>query len=538
MFLSNKDLASENQWISKNYEIPVYDRKLMTEKTLKNPTWIHFGAGNIFRAFQSNIMEKLLNSGFYDKGLIVAEGYDYEIIEKAYRPYDNFSLLVTYCSDGNIKKKVIGSIAESLIVEPTLKSDYDRLVYIFESSSLQMASFTITEKGYCLKDSKGVYFENIKNDFENGPLHCKSYIGKISSLLYARYKAGKKPIAMVSMDNCSHNGDLLADAVLQFAKKWYDNNLTDNGFVNYLSSKKYVSFPWTMIDKITPRPDKKVEELLVNDGIENINISVTNKNTFIAPFVNAEEKEYLVIEDCFPNGRPPLEKAGVYFTDRETVEKVECMKVSTCLNPLHTALAVTGCLLGYERIYDEMNDMLLRKMVEKLAYDEGLPVVVNPKIIAPKDFLNTVINDRLSNPFLPDSPQRIATDTSQKISVRFGITISSYFKSKKIDQLEIIPLILAMWLRYLKGIDDNGEKFQCSPDPMLNNLRAIIEKIPFNVNYDDAKNFIQELLKDKNIFGVDLWEVGIANKVCKYFCMLMSGKGAVRNTLHTVVNQV
>ena len=56
------------------------------------------------------------------------------------------------------------------------------------------------------------------------------------------------------------------------------------------------------------------------------------------PFVNAETTEYLVLEDAFPNGRPPLERAGVYFTDRATVEKAEKMKVGTCLNPLHLSL--------------------------------------------------------------------------------------------------------------------------------------------------------------------------------------------------------
>ena len=69
---------------------------------------------------------------------------------------------------------------------------------------------------------------------------------------------------------------------------------------------------------------------------------VTGKNTWIAPFVNSEECEYLVIEDSFPNGRPRLEESGIYMTDRDTVNKVEKMKVCTCLNPLHTAMSIMG----------------------------------------------------------------------------------------------------------------------------------------------------------------------------------------------------
>jgi len=153
---------------------------------------------------------------------------------------------------------------------------------------------------------------------------------------------------------------------------------------------------------------------LKKDGIEELDPVITSKNTYVAPFVNAEECEYLVIEDAFPNGRPELEKGGLMFTERETVDKVEKMKVCTCLNPLHTALAVFGCLLGYEKISDEMKDEELKKLVETIGYKEGLPVVVNPGVLDPKEFIDTVLQVRVPNPFMPDTPQRIATDTSHE----------------------------------------------------------------------------------------------------------------------------
>jgi fructuronate reductase len=115
-------------------------------------------------------------------------------------------------------------------------------------------------------------------------------------------------------------------------------------------------------------------------GFESTDIVITKGNTYIAPFVNAEGPQYLVLEDSFPNGRMPLEKAGVFFTDRETVERVEKMKVCTCLNQLHTALAIFGCLLGFNLIADEMKDPALKKLVENIGYIEGMPVVVDPKI--------------------------------------------------------------------------------------------------------------------------------------------------------------
>ncbi len=105
-----------------------------------------------------------------------------------------------------------------------------------------------------------------------------------------------------------------------------------------------------MIDKITPRPDAKVQEMLAEDGFEDNYTIVTEKHTFTAPFVNAEETQYLCIEDHYTNGRPPLELGGVLYCDRETVDKIEKMKVCTCLNPLHTAMSIYGCMLGYTLI--------------------------------------------------------------------------------------------------------------------------------------------------------------------------------------------
>ena len=65
-----------------------------------------------------------------------------------------------------------------------------------------MASFTITEKGYSLVNGKGETLADVAEDFVAGPEKARSYIGKVSALLYARYQAGEKPVAMVSMDNC------------------------------------------------------------------------------------------------------------------------------------------------------------------------------------------------------------------------------------------------------------------------------------------------------------------------------------------------
>ena len=536
MKLSNEGLLEKQAWIDAGYQLPAYDREMVTKNTKENPFWIHFGAGNIFRAFQANVVQNLLNEGILDAGLVVAEGYDYEIIEKMYLPHDSLSILATLKANGNVEKTVIGSVVESLVLDSANEAHYGRLKEIFKADSLQMASFTITEKGYSLTDGKGELLAAVQEDFGKGPVKPESYIGKVASLLYTRFLAGEKPIAMVSMDNCSHNGDKLYAAMNTFAREWEKRGLATEGFIAYVNDKNKVSFPWSMIDKITPRPDASVEKILNDDGVEELEPVITSKNTYVAPFVNAEECEYLVIEDAFPNGRPNLEKGGIIFTERETVDKVEKMKVCTCLNPLHTALAVYGCLLGYELISKEMKDETLKKLVEGIGYVEGLPVVVNPGILDPKEFIDTVVNVRIPNPFMPDAPQRIATDTSQKLAIRFGETIKAYAASDCLDvkSLKLIPLVFAGWLRYLMAVDDEGKEFTLSSDPLLSEVCPYVEGIKLGDEVD-AEAILKPVLSNSKIFGVDLYEVGMADLVCSYFKELIAGPGAVRKTLEKYV---
>ena len=537
MELTLKSLHDDRDvFLAAGYHLPEFDYDTVHKNTVEHPHWIHFGAGNIFRAFQANVAQNLLNSGILDTGLIAAEGYDYEIIEKSYRPHDNLSILATLKADNTVEKTIVGSIMESLILDSKNEAEYARLREIFENPSLQMASFTITEKGYATANAKGELFPAVAADFEKGPEAPESYLGKVVSLLYTRYTHGALPIAMVSMDNCSHNGDKLYAAVNAFAKAWTDKGLVEEGFLSYVNDTTKVTFPWSMIDKITPRPDAKVEAMLAEDHIGGLDAVVTSKNTYIAPFVNAEECEYLVIEDAFPNGKPALDKGGIIFTDRATVDKVEKMKVCTCLNPLHTALAIYGCLLGYTLISEEMKNPLLKNMVEVIGYKEGLPVVVNPGILDPKKFIDEVVNVRIPNPFLPDSPQRIATDTSQKLSIRFGETIKAYEASPDLhtEDLKLIPLVYAGWLRYLMGIDDEGQKFTPSSDPLLEEARQYVADYELSSAPKDLSK-LDALLANEKIFGVNLHTIGMDALVKQYFTELSSGVGAVTATLKKYV---
>jgi len=533
--LRQEELSNRKFWEEHGFELPKFDRIKMIIDTKKNPEWLHFGAGNIFRAFPAAVCQDLLNKEILNTGIIVAEGYDYEIIEKSYKKFDDLTVLVTLKADGNLDKKVIASIAESLCVDTDNLSDWNRLKEIFRAQTLKMVSFTITEKGYSLKNGNGELLKDVSKDFNNEPTKVTSYIGKLAALCYERFKNGRLPLTLVSMDNCSHNGTKLEKAIVTFAKNWTENKLVESEFLTYVTQE--ISYPWSMIDKITPRPSESVINMLNEIGLEDTEVIMTSKNTYIAPFVNAEEPQYLVIEDNFKNGRLPLEKGGIVYADKEVVDKVEKMKVCTCLNPLHTTLAIFGCLLSYTKISDEMKDNDLVALIENIGYKEGLPVVVNPGIMSPRDFIDEVMKVRLPNPFMPDTPQRIVCDTSQKLGIRFGETIKAYNISPNLDvkNLIFIPLAIAGWCRYLMAIDDVGNVFELSPDLMIKSLTNIMQNIKLSKSQNVHENLLL-ILSNESIFGVNLYEVGLGEKIESYFKELNAGKGAVRSTLKKYCN--
>ena len=532
MKLTLNGLKEKEQWEKAGVALPAYDIAAVAEETKKSPVWVHFGAGNIFRIFIGGIADTLIANGEASKGITCVETFDFDVVDKIYAPYDNLVLAVTLKADGSTDKRVLGSLTEAIKAQSNDASQWNRLKEIFVNPGLQMISFTITEKGYALKGADGSYFPFIQADIDNGPDKAGSAMAVVCALLYERYKAGKYPLAVVSMDNCSHNGEKLQSSIVTMAKEWSKKGFVEEEFVAYITDEAQVSFPWSMIDKITPRPADSVCQELEKAGIEDMAPVITSKKTYIAPFVNAEGPQYLVIEDKFPNGRPALEKAGVYMTDRDTVNKVERMKVTTCLNPLHTALAVYGCVLGYDLIADEMKDEQLNKLVHQIGPVEGMPVVTDPGILSPADFVKEVIEVRIPNPFMPDTPQRIACDTSQKLSIRFGETIKEYMARPELDvkSLKFIPMVQAGWCRYLLGVDDEGNTFTVSPDPMYEGLAEKLQGVrvgePCNVH-----EVLQPILSDAKIFGVDLYEAGLGEYVESIFAEMTAGRGAVRAAL-------
>lgn len=534
MRLTMNGIKSRDAWEKAGITLPGYNVKAVSEKAKKEPAWVHFGIGNIFRIFIGGIADGLLEEGAMDKGITCVETFDYDVVDKIYEPYDNLGISVILHGDGTREYKVLGSLAEVVKAQSTNSEQWNRLKEIFTSSSLQIVSFTITEKGYALQKADGTWLPFVEADIQNGPEKAIGAMAVLTAMLYERYKAGRYPLALVSMDNCSQNGAKLQESVLTMAEEWKKEGFVDAGFADYVSNEKIVAFPWTMIDKITPRPSEQIANDLEKLGVEDMQPVITGKKTYIAPFINAEKPQYLVIEDSFPNGRPALEKGfGVYMADRKTVNLAERMKVTVCLNPVHSATGPLGVVLGYDLFAHMLNtDVDMMKMARMVAYDEGLPIVQDPGILSPQAFVDELFNDRFPNEYLGDTNLRLAVDVSQMVGIRFGETIKAYTaKYGDTSRLTALPLGIAGWLRYMLAVDDAGNTYELAPDPMNEEIQEQLKDIVVG-RPETFTDQLKPILSNERMFFIDLYRAGVGEKIETMFREMIAGPGSVKATVH------
>ncbi|HEX7349809.1 mannitol dehydrogenase family protein [Brachybacterium sp.] len=253
-------------------------------------------------------------------------------------------------------------------------SDVDALVRLLADPFTAVVTLTITEKGYAA-----------------GSDPATSAPARIALGLKARREAGvTEPIALISCDNLTGNGEMLAEAVLaeldEETRAWFPDH------VDVISS---------MVDRITPAADEKAgDAVLAQTGLADT-----------VPVVTEPFSEW-VIEDRFRGRRPEWEKDGVQFTDDIEVHERRKLRL---LNGAHTLMAYAGQVAGVERVDEAIAHREVRALVEQL-WAEARATLSLPA--AELDAYTAALEERFRNPRLADQLVRIAADGSVKLPVR------------------------------------------------------------------------------------------------------------------------
>ena len=221
-------------WEKANVKLPTFDIAAVRERTAAHPEWVHFGAGNIFRGFIGSLNQRLLEKGLVDTGIVACDTFDYEVIEKIYDAHDSLTLNVLLNPDGTTTREVLAGVAEGVKVDFSSAESAAKMRSLFAAQSLKLVSFTITEKGYRLRSPDGEYLPVVASDIKAGPSAPCHVMSIVASLLLERFKANAAPIAVVSMDNCAHNGDKLHAAMMPAAEAMAGEGAVAAGFLDWM----------------------------------------------------------------------------------------------------------------------------------------------------------------------------------------------------------------------------------------------------------------------------------------------------------------
>lgn len=406
------------------------------------PGIVHFGPGAFFRAFNA----------VYTQDALDAEGGDWGIVAVALKsrtaldqlgPQDGVYTSVTRGPEGETPR-VIGAITDVMLAT----EDRASVLELMCDASIRIVSLTITEKGYGFDPASGGLDQShgdIAADLR-APDAPVSAVGFIALALQRRRDAGVPPFTVLSCDNLPSNGRVTRRVVMEYAA------LAFPGLDGWIAD--HVSFPSTMVDRITPAtvPDDL-------DRLARATGTVDKAAVFHEPF------RQWVIEEAFPTGRPAWQTGGAQFV--KDVARHEKMKLR-CLNGTHSSLAYLGYLAGFETIAETVADPVFARFCQHLWAAEILPTVDKPEGEDLRAYCAALMA-RYQNPNIRHRTWQIAMDGSQKLPQRILGTVQDSLADGRMCPGLI--LVIAGWMRYGGGRDEQGNAIDVR-DPMAAQLRT------------------------------------------------------------------
>jgi mannitol 2-dehydrogenase len=393
------------------------------------PGLVHIGAGAFNRSHLAVYLDDLLARedesrwGEFAVGLLPA---DQEIHEGLTAQENLYSLMLMDTGKQNLR--VVGSLVGHLYAP----ADPEAVLARMTAAECTIVSLTVTEGGYFIEDASGRFLEghkDVRHDLENVAAP-RTWLGFVAEAAARRMQTGRGPFTLLSCDNLQGNGEIARKALLAFAAarngalaRWIEGN---------------VAFPCSMVDRITPRTTDEnratiAEKFGVMDAV---------------PVVSEPFRQW-VLEDNFAAARPAFERVGAQMT--ADVAPYEKMKMRL-LNGGHSTLGYFADLLGLDFIRDAAADPLLRRLL-KAYMDEVKHAVPKLPGIDLDEYADTVVR-RFSNTAIRDQVARICSEGCAKIAKFLTPPLGDLLRSGSSPR--VLPLVIAGWLHYQRGIDEQG----------------------------------------------------------------------------------
>ena len=471
--------------------VPTYDRSALT------PAVVHISVGGFHRAHQLVYFDELAQQGLTSDWGVVGVGLHTRAMRDALAPQDHLYTVVERDADA-ASARVVGAMIDYLFAP----DEPERVLSLLADPRIRLVTMTVTGTTYRVDPETGAFDPDAeaRADLEQ-PQRPHSVFGYLVESLDRRRRAGHAPFTVLSCDNMQSNGEAARNAVVGFAR------LRDEVLARWIADN--VCFPNSMVDRITPAtgPEERAD-VARRFGVDDRWPVITE------PF------SQWIVEDCFPTGRPPLERVGVRFV--RDVGDHELMK-TRLLNASHSALGYLGRLVGHERTDEVMADEVLHDYVHRLMAEEIAPQLTEPDGIDLAEYQRSLLH-RFANPAIGDRLDRLCRRGSTKMP---NYLLPSLHGALADDRpFDLLALAVAGWCRYLQGTDDAGTPIEVE-DPLAERLIELARA---------GRTDPRPLLGERSVFGDLVDHPGLVDAVAADLRQM--GSNGVRATVAAHLAQV
>ena len=364
---------------------------------------LQFGEGNFLRAFVDYWFDLANEKADWNGKCVLVQPIAPGLAKMINEQEGLYTLYLRGSENGQKvdDKRVISSVSRCL--NPYEEEGFRQMMEVAASDDLEIIVSNTTEAGI-------VYDPACK--LEDVP--ASSFPGKLTQVLYHRYKAGKKGIIMLACELIDNNGKELQKCCNNYAKDW---NL-DAAFIDWMNNAN--TFCSTLVDRIVPGRIRDPKELAAMEEANGYHDAALDVGEVFGVWVIEGPAE---LED-----KLPFKKAGVNVMVVPDVTPYKKRKVRI-LNGAHTGFVLGAYLAGFDIVRDCMHNDTIRGFMNKMLHEEIIPTLPLDK----KDLeeFASAVEDRFNNPFVNHELMSISLNSTSKWKARNMPSFLAYIEEQK-----------------------------------------------------------------------------------------------------------
>ena len=358
---------------------------------MRKETVIQFGEGGFLRGFVDYFFQKLQDKGLFDGSVVIVQPIEKGMCSVLEQQGCEYNLFLRGIDNGQVVDEHTHIDIISRCVNPY--ENFESYMKLAENPDFRFIVSNTTEAGIEYVDS---------NQFTDAP--ARSFPGKLTQLLYKRFRLGLKGFIILSCELIDHNGEELEKCCLRYADLW---GLGEE-FKTWLVQEN--DFCSTLVDRIvTGFPRDEHEELCRRIG-EQDNMMDTAEIFHLWVIQGSHEDEL------------PLQKAGFHVVWTDNVDPYKKRKVRI-LNGAHTSMVLGAPLYGLKTVGECLKDEKVSALLRKCIFGEIIPAIGDTE--DNRKFGEAVL-ERFSNPFIKHMLLSIALNSVSKFRARVLPTILEY----------------------------------------------------------------------------------------------------------------